>query len=258
MRTRTLLALAGLLTVAGAKADLLVVSGDSNIGNALNGTIGAPAGNNATFFTNLLASGTKVVFQETTNGDTATEGTSQAGIEGFYSGLSGVSVTTLTGGSTVTASQLAGANLFIGFLPDIPYNATTIAALSGFLNSGGNVLLTGEWGGFDSVADNNLNAALAALGSTMQLDAGSYDIGLHTATGGQIHTDPLTAGVGSFVYAAASGVSGGTALFDTTANGPFMEYQRIGTVPEPSTLLISIMGLGLVAVLRRRGLRARQ
>ena|SRR5271157_399125 len=249
MKLTTSVLLALLLCATGAVAGTIVVSGDSNLGNGIDGSGGAPFGDNGVFFSNLLGSGMNVVLQPTTNGDTFTEVSSQNAIIAYYTGL-GKTVSTVT---TVTSGSLAGANLFIGFLPDIAYTPSEISAISAFLSGGGTVLFTGEWVPFDPGADANINAALLAMGSTLQINPAGLDLEWHTATGSQIAINPLTSGVNSFVYAATSGVSGGTPLFYTTNGTPFVEVNTATVTPEPGSLILLGSGLiGLAGVLRRK------
>src|SRR5579863_8153619 len=118
LRVGGLALLAGFLAVPAAQADLLV-SGDSNLGNGL--TI---AGNQQ-FFSNLLGSGTNVVFQTTTHTGDPTETMSQADIISYLTSK-GATVTQV---STVTAANLAGASLFISFLPDTAYTGAEESAI---------------------------------------------------------------------------------------------------------------------------------
>ncbi len=254
MKRLSIVSALGFLALAtSANAGTLVVSGDSNLGNALDGDSGSTiVAGNPVFFANLLGSGTVVDVQQTTNGD-PTETGSESAIENYYTGH-GDTVTT----SAASAASLASANLFIGFLQDTAYTAAETTAIANFLNGGGTVLLTAEWVGFDAGSDAILNALLTALGSPMQIVPASYDLGFQIATGSQIASNELTAGVTSFGYAATSGVTGGTVLFNTVANGPFMECTgctATSSAPEPSTLLLALGGLGGLLALGRRASR---
>lgn len=253
MKCVLFLLLVTMFTVGAAQANTIstiIVSGDSNLGNGIDGSAGSPIANNGLFFKNLLGAGTTVALQTTTNSDSS-ETTSENAIENYYSSLPGVTVNTF---AAVTPALLSGANLFIAFLPDVAFTPGEISAIGAFLNGGGTVLFTGEWATFDTGADNNINAVLAALGSTLQIDPANLDLGFHIASGTQIASDPLTAGIGEFTYAATSGVSGGTPLFYTTGGTPFVEYtSSTSTVPEPSTiLLVAAGGLLLLALSWRR------
>jgi len=251
---RASLAVALSLAAAGSLHANLVVSGDSNLGNGINGTSGASVvAGNTTFFTNLLGSGSTVVFQTTTNSDSS-ETNSQGGIIGLYTGL-GKTVNSVT---TVTGANLAGANLLISFLPDTAYTSAEMTAIQNFLNGGGTVLLTGEYSPFDPTADGNINALLTFLGSSMSINLNEFDSGFHTASGSQINATPYTAGVTSFVYAATASVNGGTAIFNTTTGQPFMAYTSSSTttVPEPGTISLLFLALAGSSVVVRKKVKS--
>jgi hypothetical protein len=60
-----------LFVAAAAHADILVVSGDSNLGNGIDGSAGMPIADNGLFFSNLLGAGTHVALRTTTTGTLA-------------------------------------------------------------------------------------------------------------------------------------------------------------------------------------------
>ena len=241
------------LIASSASAGTLLVSGDSNIGNGIDGSDGSSTvAGNATFFRDLLGSGTSVVFQLTTNTDPS-ETTSESSITHYYGTTLGDTVNQVT---TVTSANLAGASLLISFLPDTAYTGAEMTAIQNFLNGGGTVLLTGEWGGFDATADANINALLSFLGNPMSLTLNDFDNGFTIGSGAQIQSTPFTAGVTSFQYAATTNVTGGTPIFETKdLSHVFMAYTgSVSTVPEPGTGLL-VTSAALLAFGARRFLR---
>ncbi len=243
--SRVVWALAVLISVAaGAKdasAGLIVLSGDGNIAFDLPVQAG-----NQQFFRNVLGSGTSVLVLQN---DLISSYDSR--VDAFYDGQAGVSSTLFSG--TVTGAALAGVDLFVSVLPDA-FSLAEIDALDAFLIGGGTAFFMGENSEITFTARNDaINAALAGLGSGMQiLPNSSFDGGAHTATGGQIHADPLTSGVTSLTYASPSQISGGTTLLTGTGGQPFVAYESSQQpIPEPGTLLL--LGAGLASLsLRRR------
>ena len=235
------------LIVYGSSANaLLILSGDGNITRDL----GVVAGND-TFFTNVLQGGSSVTIHEGHQGD----GTSlfAENIDNFYNGAGGVSSSILSSATTITDASLAGSDLFISILPENNYMASEISAMSSFLTGGGSIFFIGENGFFDT---NNLiiNNALLDLGSSMSILLGTtFDNGFHLATGSQIATDSLTAGVTEFSYAAPNEVSvnGGTSLFYGTQGQAFVSYES-ASVPEPSVMALLSLGLVGIGFARRK------
>lgn len=236
------------------EAGPIVVSGDTNIVNPLVGSFGQPVNpGNEQFFQNVLGGGSTVVVQGPTGGGSSTANAA-GDVNSFYSGLGGV--TSSIDGGAITAAELAGADLFVGILPDA-YSGAEITALSNFEAGGGTILLLGENNNFSAV-NANINALLAGLGSGLLVVDDIFDGGFNTATGGQIAAHPLTAGVASFVYAAPSRVTGGTTLFFGSGNQPFVAVEGSVNqpIPEPESIavwsLLLLAGMTVVYVRRRR------
>jgi hypothetical protein len=245
---------AAFLTASLANAGNIVLSGDANIGNAIDGSGGASVvPGNKTFYSNLLGAGTNVVIEgPTASVYTSDEYAAESAIATYYSGL-GDTVTQVAAGS-VTSSTLAGANLFISDLNDTGFPTGEITALAAFLSGGGTAFFEGEFSPYSQNADTLINGALAALGSTMSLNGDAQDCGFQTATGGQIGSTSLDAGISSFGYGCVSTISGGTMVFATQAGPAFIAEQSTTTssTPEPSTVLMTLGGGLLLMLVRRR------
>jgi hypothetical protein len=250
-------ALAVFMTTSPANAGTIVLSGDGNIGNGINGSGGAPmTAGNSTFYSNLLGSGTKVVIEgPTASVYTSDEYAAEAAIAAYYTDL-GDTVVQVAAGSVV-ASTLSGVKLFISDLNDTGFPTAETSALSTFLSGGGTALFEGEYTPYDAGADALINAALAALGSTMSLVGNEVDCGAaFAATGAQIGNAPLDTGISSFGYACVSTVTGGASVFETKSLQTFIAEQTTATssTPEPSTVLLTLSGAFLLMIGRRHGL----
>jgi hypothetical protein len=240
--------LALLLTFAfEAHASTIILSGDSNIINLLDGSAGEAINpGNQIFFRNILGSGTKVVVQNNCGNCAGSLATANATVNTFYGSLGGVTSTLLAG--NVTSASLSGASLFVSILPATSFTSSELAALNGF---GGTVFFLGENGisAFDPF-NTNINLAIAGLGGSMSIIPGTFfDSGFQTAVGTHIASNPLTAGVTSFRYALSSEVSGGTTLFTGLDNQKFVAVQ---TVPEPDILMLIGFGLAALTCIRKQ------
>ena len=258
-------------TVPGAEAGTLVVGGDTTPTFALGDpAFGGNAGNR-TFYGNVLGAATRVVISSRSFGVPGFPSFANENLARFYGGFAGVSVAQTAG--TIDTATLAGAGLLVLQFPDTLFSTAEKGAIRGFLLGGGSVLVVGEAsivspifpapdptpGSQSNVIVNDL---LTGIGASIRV--GNDTIGCCgdlVATGAQIGVDPLTAGVTSFKYGAATSVSGGRSLFFApenflpgAASRPFFAAETIaGTVPEPATWALMILGCGAVAgALRRR------
>jgi PEP-CTERM motif len=227
-------------------AGTIIASGDSDIADTV-------TGGNATFFSNVLGSGTKVLIQELDSG-TATSG---GNIASYYNGLSGVTATQTT---ATSVASLAGMNLFITMLPQGAYSGAEISAMSSFLSGGGTVFFIGEATGYipGGIADPIITSTLGTLGSAMTM-SGANGVDYGNAV---VVPNALTAGVSNFNYVYTAWVSGGTPLFDTNPTSgtglPFIEVQTVGgsLTPEPASEVLMLGGLAGLGLLARRKKRS--
>jgi hypothetical protein len=237
-------AIAFLVCAPAADAGLLFLSGDSNIVSSLTGA--TPDAGNQQFFLNVLGAGTSVLVLET-----SVTPVFSTPVNDFYNSQAGVSSTLFSG--AVTGALLSGVDLFFSPLPEDSFTASELDALGDYLEGGGTIFFAGDNPGFAPDPNARINDALTALGSGMLILDVALDIGDQHALPSQILLDPFTTGVTTFNYGGMSEISGGTTLFVSLEESPFVAYEQTNgetPVPEPGTLLL--LGAGLVALSRRR------
>ena len=107
--------------------------------------------------------------------------------------------------------------------------------MANYLAGGGRIAFMGEHGTFGAAQNTRINSALSFLGATIQINNIIVDSGYRSASvaDGQIKTDPLTAGVNTYQYAAfAPLVTSGTAqtlmVGEDNSNDIMMSFQNIG------------------------------
>jgi hypothetical protein len=234
-------------------AGTFIVSGDANIVNPLVGSSNQPVNpGNVQFFANILEGGTNVVVQNTNSGnDTALEGI-ESEINSFYNNLTGVTSTIVNG--LITPTVLSSADLFISPLPDHSFSNAEIASLGYFLKNNGSIFFMGDNSNFEQ-ENARINTALTGLGSKISLieDGDIFDSGFNAATGLRIVSNPLTAGVNTFSYAAASEVSGGTSLFLGLTKQTFLSVENTTQIPESSSIG-GVLAVGSIGWLMKRKL----
>lgn len=236
-----------ILIVGSAQADMTVfVSGDSNIINPLDPVFTYYDAGNQQFFSNVLGTGTNVAVLQTGY----VSENQQAPLVNYYNSLTGVTATVFTG--SVTAAQLSGVDLFVSILPGDDFTAAEIDVMESYLYGGGDIFFVGEHESSFTAYNARINNALSGMGTSLLIVNDIFDAGYHTATGSQIATDPYTAGVSTFTYAAPSQVpviTGGTELFYGSEMQPFVSYE---VVPVPGAILLGILGLSVAGVKLRK------
>jgi roadblock/LC7 domain-containing protein len=154
-------------------------------------------------------------------------------LNNFYNSYGGH--TSTIGAGPVSGLNLAGVNLLWAVQPTSAYTGADITKMQGYLSSGGRIAFMGEHGSFMPSQNNNINAALTALGSTIQIVNVIEDSGFRTASvgDGQILAHSLTAGVNSYQYGAFAPltISGSAQALMMGEDNPaaiMMAYQNIG------------------------------
>lgn len=153
-------------------------------------------------------------------------------ISNFYSGI-GHTSSVVTG--QLNTIDLTGVNLLWAVQPADSYTALEISTMQDYLNAGGRIAFMGEHGGFAPNENNRINAALTALGSTIQIVNLAPDAGFRSASviDGQILANPLTAGVLTYEYACfaplvLSGTAEALMRGEDDPNQIMMAYQVVG------------------------------
>lgn len=236
---RRLVLLAALLSClpASVRAGVIVASGDATPTDYLSDLPPnfATVGNQA-FFSNVLGSGQQVAVLDSANPSWSPE------LLAFYGSLPGVTASLLSG--PLDGAQLADVDL-LRVYPNDALTADEILSVGSFIDAGGSLFVMGDGVGVGTAYDvnPNVNAILVGIGSGMRLNEDDLDSGAQLALGDHILADPLSAGVTALSYVAASTVDGGTPLFLASTGAPFIAYEEI-LVPEPSTLVLVLAGLG--------------
>lgn len=257
------LAFAATMLAGAADAGTLVVGGDITPTFSLNAFNDTVQGNRL-FYDNIRAGANRVLISQRTFNPLPNDN-----LASFYRQIAGVDVVQTSG--DITTSILAGTGLLVLQFRDDAFAGTEMKTIERYVRGGGNVLLVGEASIINTVfpgpvftqgSQSNAiaNGLLAGIGSSIRLvDDTIGCCGTFDATGVQIAAGPLTAGITSFRYGAATSVSGGTALFFAPGTDgvekPFFATEMldaIAVVPEPTTWAMMIVGVGLVGGAARR------
>jgi len=204
----------------------IVLLADVNVISNIEDTSG---NDNHVFFANLVDIGvlnTRVKILTSTLAGTIAGGDGDNDLNAFYLAR-GVSSSLWS--TDVSAEALAGADLLIAMLPDAPFTSAELAAMGDFLAAGHRILFIGEQEEFAATENARVDAALAALASSLSLDAASLDTsGLQNTVPGQILVHPFTENVALLNYGnvnSISGVPGGAGL-----NGPLFLAKDLASV----------------------------
>ena len=154
-------------------------------------------------------------------------------LNNFYNTYGGH--TSTIGAGPISGLNLTGVNLLWAVQPAASYSGADITKMQGFLSGGGRIAFMGEHGFFAPQENLRINAALTALGPTIQIINTLEDSGFRTASvgDGQILAHPLTAGVNSYQYTAFAPltISGSAQILmrgEVNPNTIMMAYQNIG------------------------------
>jgi MYXO-CTERM domain-containing protein len=146
------------------------------------------------------------------------------------SALTGMGATVTTSTSTSWPTSYSGYKLVIILLPEAGFSSAQASALKSFVNGGGRLVIAGDWedkrgvvvsGFYD--ANDNVNALLTSMGSSMQLGTDVLSSAGYDSATSTIASEQVTDGVTEYWIAASNSVSGGTALL-TYKGDPVLSY----------------------------------
>ena len=140
--------------------------------------------------------------------------------------------------SALSDADLAGKELLWLIQPSNPYAPGQLGVLSNYLGAGGRIAFLGEHGTLAPTQNNNISAAIAALGGHISILNNIEDSGFRTANrtgagnGGRILDHPLTTGVDQYRYAAYAPLIMGTGaqslMLGNNESFVMMGFENIG------------------------------
>lgn len=206
---------------------------------------------------NAVTSGAdnEIFFQNVLNGQNVTNySTTNIGSMGTTANIT-------NGGSTVTSSELAGADFMLWGYSRNSISSAELSTIASFYQAGGSLFLIGEGYVFTGL-NSAINQILAAVGSSMSLSldqADSVDLGSFSTMTDVVGQTQYATGVNSWTtaYAAGINIGDGTAIISGTADNGFraavgFEDAAMTPVPIPAGAPLIISALGAFGFLRAR------
>ena len=175
-------------------------------------------------------------------------------INNHFNSLAGVTSSKFSG--SITTADLNNVDLLAILNPADSFESAEVIAIKSFVESGGTLFVSGEGGtvgtpDFGVTTNGYVNSLLTGIGVSMQLSSDTLDTSLHNVLASRVAAHPLTAGTVGLQYGATSVVQGGTPLYFSENDSPFVAVSAISAVPEPSSLMV-ILVLGSLGVFAMR------
>jgi MYXO-CTERM domain-containing protein len=134
-----------------------------------------------------------------------------AEVSPFTNALTGAGASVYTTTSTAYPTNWTGYRLAVFLMPAASFTNNQASALENFVNGGGRLVISGDYGSSWSAWNNRVNALLANINVNISL--GNTIVASNCNQVTTISADTLTSGVNRAYMAASNSVSGGTALF---------------------------------------------
>ncbi len=138
---------------------------------------------------------------------------SSSEVSALSSTLTGVGASVTTSTSSSWPTSWSGYKLVIILLPASSFSATQVSGLRSFVDGGGRLVVSGDWGSSSNwgSANSYVTSLLSSLGTGMSLTYSTL-AGSGCTTTSSISTDQITTSVSTMYVAATNSISGGTAL----------------------------------------------